>query len=129
MLTGLWRIIMERNNFFKWLKEHNNKCSIRQIRELGLILTEGNNGLKQWIDSEGNICLIGHIEVDDEDTKFIVKEYTLAVPYIPKQDVVKQMNKWLDNQHYETSVNIKDLNKKFYDKFYEIKGRKYHYNH
>ncbi|MBQ3415845.1 MAG: hypothetical protein IJH39_11055 [Clostridia bacterium] len=120
---------MVRNEFFNWLKEHNNKCSIKQLKELGLILKEDKNGLKQWIDSDGNICLIGYIETDNEDTIFTAKEYFVVDPYIPNTEkVVKDMQKWLDSQHYETPISIHDLNKKFYDKFYERKGRKYSHN-
>lgn len=120
---------MNRKEFYTWLKEHDNKCSIKQLKELGLILKENDSGIKQWIDSDGNICLIGYIETDDEDTEFITKEYSIVEPYIPKtEDVVKKMEKWLDSQHYETPISINDLNKKFYDKFYERKGRKYSHN-
>lgn len=120
---------MVRNEFYTWLKEHDNKCSIKHLKELGLILKEDKNGLKQWIDSDGNICLIGYIDTDSEDTEFIAKEYSIVEPYIPKtEDVVKKMEKWLDSQHYETSITKYDLNKKFYDKFYERKGRKYSHN-
>lgn len=120
---------MNRIEFFNWLKEHNNKCSIKQLKELGLILKEDKNGLKQWIAGDGNICLIGYIDTDNEDIEFIAKEYSIVEPYIPNtEDTVKKMEKWLDSQHYETPITKYDLNKKFYDKFYERKGRKYSHN-
>lgn len=121
---------MERNEIFNWLKEHDNKCSIKQLKELGLILKEDVSGVKQLVDSDGNICLIGYIETDNEDTIFTVKEYPIVEPVLkPKTDeVIKSMEKWLDTAHYERSISIRDLNKKFYDKFYERKGRKYSHN-
>ena len=130
MLIGLWRIIMVRNEFFNWLKEHNNKCSIKQLRDIGL-KEKKINDTTYWVDDDEKTIVISFVDTDDIDTEFIVK---IADPIVPIQQpkteyVVKNMQPWLDNQHYESSVSIRDLNKKFYDKFYERKGRKYFHNH
>ena len=121
---------MLRNDFYNWLKEHDNKCSINQIREFGF--TEKKlSGATYWLDENGKIVAITYIDDDtDIDKNFNVE---IVDPSIPIQQpnteyVIKNMQTWLDNQHYESSINIRDLNKKFYDKFYERKGRKYSHN-
>ena len=117
---------MTKEEFSIWLKEHNNKCSIKQLKEIGLILTEIND-LKKWSDENGNPVLIGYMYVEDEDYEFTVQESPIVNPIQPPKtdEVVQQMEKYLYGQHYEQPINMKDLNKKWYDKFYEHKGRRY----
>ena len=119
---------MIRSEFNIWLKEHNNKCSIKQLREIGLILQEVKD-LKKWVDSEGVPCLIGYVDTDDEELEFTVQEYSVVEPVQPPktEEVLKNMEKYLDCQHYETINDYSSVfsNKKWYDKFYEHKGRKY----
>lgn len=117
---------MTKEEFSIWLKDHNNKCSTKQLKEIGLTLTEIND-IKKWADENGNIVLIGYVDIEDEDHEFTIQECPIVNPIQPPKtdEVVKKFEKWLDGQHYEQSINLRDLNKKFYDKFYERKGRKY----
>lgn len=115
---------MEHKEFLNWLKEHNYKCSIKQIRSLGF--TEENiNDTTCWKDSNGNPVLITYVSLDDEDYIFTIEEMNPIIePQIPNtEEVVKKMEEWLDTQHYESPMSFSD--KPFYDKFYERKGRKY----
>lgn len=120
---------MTKEEYIIWLKEHNNKCSINQIREFGF--TEKKlSGATYWLDENGKIVAITYIDDKDIDKNFNVE---IVDPSVPIQQpnteyIIKNMQTWLDNQHYEQSVSIRDLNKKFYDKLYERKGRKYSYN-
>jgi len=117
---------MTKEEFSIWLKEHDNKCSAKQLKDIGLVLTEIND-LKKWSDENGNPVLIGYMDIEDEDHEFTVQECPIVNPIQPPKtdEVVKQFEKYLAPQHYEQPINLQDLNKKFYDKFYEHKGRRY----
>lgn len=117
---------MTKEEFSIWLKDHNNKCSTKQLKEIGLTLTEIND-IKKWSDENGNPVLIGYIDTEDEDYEFTIQECPIVNPIQPPktEEVVKQFEKYFDCQHYERPINLRDLNKKFYDKFYEHKGRRY----
>ena len=105
----------------QWLKEHDNKISIKQIKELGLIEDEKLD--KVWHTDDKKMIIVGN-DVEDEDSiREITEVNPIIEPQIPKtEEVIKRMEKWLDTQHYETPVGIS--NKPFYDKFYNHKGRK-----
>lgn len=117
---------MDKKDFNIWLKEHNNKISIKQLHE---ILTEEKVGEGIcWKDENGNIVLIGYVPTDDEDYEFTVKELDSVVePQISTKEQINKMHEFLDTQHYEPYVDYDGFlsGKKWYDKFYEHKGRKY----
>ena len=101
---------MNKEQFNEWLKEHNGKCSIKDLEELGFKY-HPHSPYGYWTDEENKFA--------------IVFNDAFVEPYQPPktEDVIKQMEKWLDTPHYESVLDI-DLNKKWYDKFYEHKGRK-----
>ena len=113
---------MTAQEFNDWLKEHDNKISIKQIKELGLVPHESID--KVWYTSDKKMLIAG-CTVKDEDTLIeISKVDPIVEPQIPKtEEVVKKMHEWLDTQHYEEPIEFS--NKPFYDKFYQHKGRKY----
>jgi hypothetical protein len=101
---------MTKEEFNIWLKEHNGKCSIDDLLKLGF-KNKFYKGNEYWVDSEEKFALIF--------------EDSVVEPYQPPktEKVLKRMETYLDSQHYESVLDI-DLNKKWYDKFYEHKGRK-----
>jgi len=100
---------MNKEQFNEWLKEHNGKCSIKDLEELGFKY-HPHSPYGYWTDEENKFALVFEEGVE---------AYTP-----PKtEDIIKQMETFLYTQHYESVLNI-DLNKKWYDKFYEHKGRK-----
>lgn len=117
---------MTKEEYTVWLKEHNNKVTISQIRELGLTEKIVDNGT-YWMDENGVTLMIAFNIADaDINKEFVVKAVDPIVPVqIPKtEEVVKHMEEYLYHD-YQIPVSMKDLDKKFYDKFYERKGRKY----
>ena len=117
---------MTKEQYEAWLKEHDNKVSIKQIRELGLTEKTVGDGT-YWMDENGVTLMIAFNIADaDINKEFIVKAIDPIVPpQVPSTDeLVKNMEKYL-SLDYETPISMNDLNKKFYDKFYEHKGRRY----
>ncbi len=105
---------MTKDEFNAWLKEHNGKCSIRDLEELGFTY-HPHSPYGYWTDEKNEFALI----FDD----------SIIEPYQPPktEEVLKQMETFLDAQHYESVTDYDSVfsNKKWYDKFYEHKGRKY----
>ena len=117
---------MTKEEYTIWLKEHNNKVTISQLREIGLIEKTVGDGT-YWMDENGVTLMIAFNMADaDINKEFVVKAIDPIVPpQVPSIDkLVKNMEKYLSSD-YETPISMKDLDKKFYDKFYERKGRKY----
>jgi len=117
---------MTKEEYIIWLEEHDNKCSISQIRELGLCEKTVEDGT-YWMDENGVTVMIAFNIADaDINKEFVVKAVDPIIPQAqpPKTDeMMKKFNEWLDTAHYESVINHSD--KPFYDKFYERKGRKY----
>ena len=119
---------MTKEEYTIWLKEHNNKVTISQLRELGLTEKTVGDGT-YWIDENGVTLMIAFNMADaDINKEFIVKAIDPIVPpQVPSTDeLVKNMEKYLPSD-YETINDYSSVfsNKKWYDKFYEHKGRRY----
>lgn len=113
---------MTAQEFNDWLKEHDNKISIKQIKELGLIPHDTIDNV--WYTDDKKLMIAGCTVEDEVALIEVSKINPIVEPQIPKtEEVVKQMEAWLDHQHYEQPIEIS--NKPFYDKFYKHKGRRY----
>ena len=119
---------MTKEEYTIWLKEHNNKVTISQLRELGLTEKTVGDGT-YWMDENGVTLMIAFNIADaDINKEFIVKAIDPIVPpQVPSTDeLVKNMEKYLpSNYESVTDYNSVFSNKKWYDKFYEHKGRRY----
>ena len=104
---------MTKEEFNTWLKEHNGKCSLKELVELGFTYhLHSPHGY--WADEKNEFALI----VDG----FIDKPY--QPPKI--EEVIQQMETYLDKQYYSgTDHDFVFSNKKWYDKFYEHKSKRH----
>lgn len=106
---------MTKEEFNIWLKNNNGKCSVKDLEDLGFKY-HPHSPYGYWTDDENQFALIF------EDS--VVELYQP-----PKtEDIIKQIEFYAaSTAHFENEITYEDIKagKKWYDKFYERKGRKY----